>query len=111
MACLICLAIWNQKRTKQQGFEYFNQFNRATIDGVIQTIETAHMGVLFTLEDNPMEYIFYPHTDEELNGSRIFEYTAEKGDRIIKLPYSDTLTLIKENNMLKYTFYKFKTDE
>lgn len=102
--CVALFAIWNQYKTKQRGIEQFKKFNEANINGVIRNVESAYKGVLFEIEGNGETFVFYPRTDKILNDSHIFVYTASKGDRIVKPPYSDTLILIKGAETLKYEF-------
>lgn len=104
---LISLAIWQAQRSGKIAVEHFTQFYTTDIDGIILRNHTAHKGAYFQLEDGS-EYVFYPRTNSELNNSRIFTYTAEKGDRVVKPAFSDTLRLIKDDMVLLYLFTKYE---
>lgn len=98
------LIIWNVNRNSKIGKAFFRDFDKANMVGVILQIERGYNGALFRLDNDTNEYVFYPYVDKDLNESRKFLYTAEKGDSIIKPAYSDTLILIKGNKVLKYKF-------
>jgi hypothetical protein len=52
------------------------------------------------------EFFFYANVSENENST--FEYSAEKGDSIIKPAYADTIYLKKANGkVLQYTFMHF----
>lgn len=106
--CLVPVAIWNQRNERRRGFQHFKKFNKANIEGVLLYVKLAYKGIAFRITGDTEEYVFYPYTNKELNNSSIFGYTATIGDSVIKPAYSDTLKLIKGNEVLKYTFAKFE---
>ncbi|PQA96421.1 hypothetical protein SAMN05421796_101409 [Chryseobacterium piscicola] len=82
------------------------QFNKKEINGNILDLKEYARGAKLRFKEG--EVIFYPLTSQ-LNENNIFLYTAKKGDKVLKRPYQDTLTLVKENGViLKYTFMKPK---
>ncbi|MEM6264136.1 MAG: hypothetical protein AAGI38_16595 [Bacteroidota bacterium] len=106
---LIPVAIWDQRRSSQIAVEHVKKFNEERLSSLIQSVRTGYKGVILTFKgsDKEKEYVFYPYTNEELNKSKIFSHTAEKGDSIFKPAFSDTLVLFKNGEALKYTFRKF----
>ena len=103
---IVPLAIWMQFKTNQRAKKNFALFNETEIDAVVASVEIAHHGTLMSLEDG-REFIFYPITNQELNQSKKFNYTAEKGDKVHKAAYADTLYLFHADQKLAYTFKKF----
>lgn len=99
-------AIIQSYYSAEKAIEHFKKFNGDEISGTIKSVGIGYKGAKFTLEKQSQQYVFYPHTDEQLNGSRIFNYVANKGDSIHKAAYSDTLYLFHNKEVLKYTFQK-----
>lgn len=96
---------FGDKRTKQEFFK----FDNSEIDGVIKDIYIKHHGVGFKIDGENKEFIFYPYTSD-LNDKKIFDHLAKSGDRIIKNKHSDTLTLISNDKIYKYTFQRFDNE-
>lgn len=96
-----------QIKSKEIGKKHFDVFNLAEIDTTIETVETAFKGTKIRLSDG-RQFVFFPFTDEILNNSSIFNFTAQEGDRLKKRIGADTLYLIKADRTLLYTFKKFK---
>ncbi|WP_312298287.1 hypothetical protein [Chryseobacterium sp.] len=91
---------------ENKGKEYYNQFNKSSINSTILDLNEYARGVKLHLDNG--EVIFYPITSE-LNENNIFIATAKKGDKVVKKPFQDTITLVRQNGvMLKYTFQKPK---
>jgi hypothetical protein len=84
----------------------YDLFYLSNLEGTIDHVGIKHHGVSFRLRGVNNEYVFYPFTDEQLNGSHIFGHIAEPGDKLIKPSKSDTLLLIHAGKTLKYTFQK-----
>lgn len=85
---------------------YYNQFNKSNLDNSILSVDEYARGVKLHFENT--EVVFYPITND-LNDNKIFLYTAQKGDKVLKKPYKDTLILEKKDGIiLKYTFTKPK---
>lgn len=84
----------------------YDQFFSSNLNGIVERVGIKHHGSFFTLQDNSKEYVFYPHTDKQLNNSTVFENFAERGDSILKPSQSDTLFLVKQGKVYKYTFEK-----
>jgi hypothetical protein len=101
---VLLIVILGLKYTKDNARENFKQFYSANLNSEIEYWEIASKGIRFKLKDNKMKYVFYPKVDRI---GRIFEHVANKGDIIMKTPSSDTLKLIKENEILSFTFEKF----
>ena len=91
--------------SKKQFQREYNQFNSQEIIGKIEYIRSKHRGVAFKIEEYKNEFIFHPYTNV-INGFHLFYNIAERGDSIIKGSFSDTLILIKNNNVYYYTFEK-----
>lgn len=86
----------------------YKQFKTTSINHVILDIYPYARGVKLRFDNG--EILFYPLTSA-LNENNIFIFTAQKGDRVLKKPSQDTLTLIKKDGtMLKYTFSKPKQE-
>lgn len=84
--------------------EYYSQFNQSNLNDTIVKIGTYARGDQLQFKDKTV--IFYPLTSP-INGNNIFRFTAKKGDRVIKRPFQDTLTLKKtDGSDYKYTFMK-----
>ncbi|WP_431612018.1 hypothetical protein [Chryseobacterium sp. 'Rf worker isolate 10'] len=87
-----------------RGKKYFNQFNKMSINDTILNLNEFSRGVKLHFKNK--EVVFYPLTSE-LNENNIFLFIAKKGDRVIKKPFQDTLTLEKKDGtILKYMFVK-----
>lgn len=89
----------------QRANRHFEAFYLAEIDSQIESVRIAYKGGMRLTDGR--EFVFYPFTDENLNEGNIFNYTAEKGDRVLKKAHADTLFLIKGREKLAYTFKKF----
>lgn len=96
---------YGSKRTKQE----FLKFNNSKIDGLLNNVYIKNHGVGFKINGENEEFIFYPYTSD-LNENKIFDHLAKNGDRIIKRPNSDTLTLISDDIEYKYTFQHFDSE-
>lgn len=107
IVCVVPIAILHQVKNSQRGKEKFKNFNEANINGKLNEVKIGYKGSVFTLINDSTEYVFYPYTNQSINKAQIFNYIARKGDSIIKPAYSDTLKLIKSDEVLKYTFKKF----
>lgn len=103
---LIPIGIWMQTKSKERGKRNFKDFYSTEINSQIESVGIKNKGSGIKLS-NGQEFVFYPFTDDNLNGGNLFNYTAEKGDKIIKHAYSDTLYLIQDDRKLAYTFKKF----
>lgn len=90
----------------QRANKHFESFYSAEIDSRIEAVGIAYKGTRMKLTDG-REFVFYPFTDNRLNEGNIFNYTAEKEDRVVKKAYSDTLYLFKNDKKLAYIFKKF----
>jgi len=104
---LVPIGIWTQIKSKERGKKHFEVFYSAEINSQIETVRIAYKGSGIKLTDD-REFVFYPLTDKNFNNGRIFNQTAEKGDKIIKRAYEDTLYLHTQDGVLKYAFQKFE---
>ena len=102
---LVSFMVSHTINVKQEGKREFEKFNTANIDGIIKEI-SMNVGIVY-IQLTEEKFSFDPLTSS-LNNHSIFEYTAEEGDRIVKPAYADTLTLITEDTVYKYTFEKFE---
>jgi len=90
--------------TEKQYVKNFEKFNQNNLNDTIINSDIRAKGVGLILERDTL--IFYPKTSN-LNDNNIFNYTAKKGDIVIKKPFQDTLTLkTKDGSIYKYTFMK-----
>lgn len=89
-------------------FKDYKKFNQSGINGKIYSIDIRRRGVLLKIKNDSSTFVFYPYTNQELNGSHIFNYFAKSGDRVVKASFSDTLYLYKEDKIYRYTFRKFE---
>lgn len=89
---------------REEGF--FIQFDTTNIHGVIKDVGIGYHGAVFKIKGMNKEFVFYPYTGK-INEYKIFDHIAKEGDTIIKPPYSDTLTLLKNGKEYLYTFDKF----
>ena len=87
--------------------ELYNHFNKANIQGEIEYCKIKHRGSLIKIVGDDNEYIFYPILGLE-NEYKRFYLTVKRGDKIAKLPSTDTLKLIQKDGVLNYTFRKTK---
>ena len=107
VALLIPIAIWDQLSGKKQAYKYYQRFDSTHIEGVIDSSGIWITSNVIKLETGS-KYVFMPYTDSELNNNNIFSYTVERGDSVFKPAYADTLELIKNGKVLRYTFSKFE---
>jgi hypothetical protein len=83
----------------------FNHFNKTNFNGRITFLGTRYKGEWINIDGKNDTLIFYPKRSK-LNSNNDFKYFAELGDSIYKRSYSDTLFLIKNGVVYKYTFDK-----
>jgi hypothetical protein len=110
---LVCIGVlllslwyyWGKVMDKNISKEY-DQFFNSNLNGIIEKVSIKYHGSSFSLKGNNKEYVFYPYTDERLNNGKVFENFANKGDSILKPSQSDTLILVKQTKVYKYTFHK-----
>lgn len=104
--CIILLVLIMFYYQDRKILNEFHRFNKSLITGRISYVEEYSREASFRIENNTTKFKFYPITDEELNGSRIFSYFAKPGDSIYKAAFSDTLFLFKNGKVYRYTFQK-----
>jgi hypothetical protein len=83
----------------------YYHFNTSSINGELEYVEIKYHNSAFKIIGEDDEYCFDPITSE-LNDYKIFLYTAEKGDLVIKEAHSDILRLKKKDG--KVYMYKFR---
>jgi hypothetical protein len=105
-AGMIMLTILGSKYQTKMGQEDFKHFNNAYIEGIIKSVYIKHHGSGFKIESDSRDFVFYPYTDKTLNEGHIFHHFAEPRDKVIKSAFSDTLYLIKDRKVYKYTFQR-----
>lgn len=99
-----------EKYDKNRIKGFYNHFNETNINDIIIKVNNNIARGKEIIFDNK-NVIFYPETSH-INNNNVFSSIAEKGDRVIKPAYSDTLILIKKNGeILKYTFKKPDEDK
>lgn len=91
---LIPVGIWMQNQAKNKGEKHFEVFNAADIDNRIESVRIAYNGTGMKLDDS-REFVFYLLTDKRLNDGCIFNYTAERGDRVEKKHFMILFIYIK----------------
>jgi hypothetical protein len=87
-------------------FNDYEKFYKSSIKGEIYSIDIKRRGVQLKIKNDSFAFVFYPYTNEKLNGNHIFDHFAKQGDIIIKTAYSDTLYLYKDSSIYRYTFKK-----
>jgi hypothetical protein len=90
----------------KQGRQDFLRFDTTDIKGELTYLLIRHKGVEFKIKGDEDSFTFYPYTGE-LNEFNIFDHIAKKGNIIIKPIHADTLRLIKNGKVYRYTFQKF----
>ena len=105
LVSLIFMLDYVGKTSLKLSREYQAYFDENEIKGEIESIGISRHGVEFKIVGMKKKFIFYPNTSE-LNGFKIFDHLAEKGDSIIKSRNSDTLRLVKDGKEYLYTFLK-----
>lgn len=102
---LMIYIYFTSKHNNEWQRKVYEEFNKTNIKDTIIKVGYYARGdeIIF----NNQKVLFYSEASYELNNYTFFYSTAEVGDSIIKLPYSDTLILIKKNGeILRYTFQK-----
>ncbi|MCB0651829.1 MAG: hypothetical protein KDC85_11190 [Saprospiraceae bacterium] len=94
---LIYLTFYFDEKSKNQ----FDDFYSSEISGKIEKLYAGSSGVHITI--NNEVFVFKPVTSK-LNDFRIFDQNANIGDFIEKPAFADTLTLIKKDETIFYTF-------
>jgi hypothetical protein len=69
----------------------FQNFNKASLNGKFYSVSTEQKGTAIRVAGTQQKLIFYPRSDEKLNGGHFFTTFAEVGDSVKKAHYSDTL--------------------
>jgi hypothetical protein len=92
--------------TRNRGKQNYNRFYNSYQNGIIEDVRGKLKGTGLKLNSDEREFVFYPYTDR-INENNIFHYFAEKGDSVYKPAFSDTLQLVKDGKVYKYTFQKF----
>lgn len=85
----------------------FEVFYSSSLSGKIVKVEEYSRGSDFIIDNDSIQYRFYPYTDKQLNYGEKFRRLAKPGDSIYKKAFSDTLSLIKGKRIYLYTFQKF----
>lgn len=81
----------------------FDNFNRAAIAGKIKVLETQNHGASVAIQlNNNQRYRFFPAKQQ--GGTAGFMTKAVVGDSIWKESLSDTLVLVKQGKVVRYTF-------
>lgn len=91
---------------REQYTKIYTLFFESNIKGRLIYAKIKCHGCAFKVDNDSVEYVFYPNTNKYLNNSHIFYYFAEQGDSIVKPSSSDTLYLIKNDVKYKYLFNK-----
>lgn len=103
IAYVLCAQKFGSTRDKR----FFDYFNSVSINGRLEYSKIGYHGCVFKIKDVKDEFVFFPYTNE-INSNKIFNHLVSKGDIIIKESFSDTLIVIKEDKIYKYTFRKPK---
>lgn len=81
------------------------KFDGYSVDGIIKDLYYNHSIIDMYLEDDTTHYVFRVDNQYPNDIEYTFEVTAQAGDRIVKLPYSDTIQLIKKNKIFRYSHW------
>lgn len=101
----IFLIIYQTIKVKNRHVRIFKKFYASNIDGKLTSIDPS-AGIVYFKVDLNEEYGFSPVTST-LNQNNPFSDFADEGDTIKKTFNSDTLLLVKNGKIYKYTFKKF----
>lgn len=85
--------------------QFFIRFDTTNINGKLEYVKIRYHLCAFKIEGIDDEFYFDPITSS-LNNKKLFEYTAEKGDLIIKKAHSDILKVKKNDKVYQYKFRK-----
>ncbi|RFS23491.1 hypothetical protein DVR12_10790 [Chitinophaga silvatica] len=106
LALVVVSAILYQSiKVKQRAKRNFDHFYNSDLNGKISDITVSVGVVYFKLDKGDEQYGFIPITSE-LNNNMPFFNTARIGDSIVKPVKSDTLKIIKGNQVYLYSFRK-----
>ncbi|WPV64051.1 hypothetical protein [Chitinophaga sp. LS1] len=83
----------------------FKEFNSASLDGKVIFMEGTNGYFQFQLDNDPKKYGCRPVSADNFGIS--FRNVA-MGNNIKKIPYADTLIVIKKGRTYKYVFKKFE---
>jgi hypothetical protein len=84
--------------------QVFLQFDSSDIKGKVDTISFQNNMETFKVDNSQKEYLFAPDITKE--GAFFHAYT-EKGDSIIKPPFSKVVVVKGKQNAYAYTFKKY----
>jgi len=100
--CCVAIVVYmviSQISFKKKNRIQYQEFMQANIDGKLNYIGQSNGVVYIEIEGDKKRYSFIPI---EVQGRRYFAYFAHVGDRVIKTPQSNTLTLLKGQNVYRY---------
>lgn len=104
VAVLIYLFI-AQKIGGNREEQFFTRFDTTNINGRLEYVKIRYHFCMFKIEGIEDEFYFDPITSN-LNGKKLFEHIAKKGDLIIKDAHSDVLKVMKNDEVYLYKFRK-----
>jgi hypothetical protein len=84
--------------------QYFLDFDSSDIKGVVDTFTVRFHMEMFQVNNSKKEYLFHPDITSQ---GYFFHAFTEKGDSIIKPPYSTVLLVKSKDKTYTYTFEKF----
>lgn len=105
LSLFISWSIWATRYFDKKAIEDFHLFNESSIKGVLTDISGSSTGVHITVNDS--SFTFWP-LETMIRGERKFYQWAAPGDSIVKLAYSDTLFLHKNDRTYHYLFRKYE---
>jgi hypothetical protein len=94
---------WKASRPDMLHQAYLH-FDSSEIKGVVESIRFRFNMEAFKVNNSDQEYLFAPNITED--GVYFHAYT-EKGDSIIKLPYSKVITVKGKGKSYTYTFKEY----
>lgn len=103
----LTLGIFFGSKLQSEVFENdFNRFYSGDLSGRIIYVDKFSRGVRFSVNNSSTLYTFYPISYKQFGKIAIFKFVAKEGDSIVKMPFSDTLFLIKHDSLYKFAFQK-----
>ena len=90
---------------KDREEHFYIRFDTTSIYGKLEYVKIKYHLCELKIEGIDNKFYFDPVTSS-LNENKIFEYTAKRGDLVIKPAHSDTLILKKNGKVYQYKFRK-----
>ena len=82
------------------------RFNALNVNGRIDTFIYNHGAITFFLVNDTTFYAFAANNVSFDDIEHPFETTVNSGDSIVKLPFSDTIKVMKKDKVLTYSLHQ-----